>query len=66
MTITQTKYYREDAEHYTRLAAEYMYTNRADEIRQSINRLETLRGPAYIKALKAKCNQKLKRKFYTV
>lgn len=64
MNITQTKYFKEDAEHYTKLAKDYMYTNRRDEIRMSILRLDHLRGKEYTDKLIAKCNQKLKMKFY--
>ena len=66
MTITQTRYFAEDAEHYTNLAKDYMYTNRKEEIRQSIFRLEKMRGRQYVKKLAGKCNQKLKMKFYVV
>lgn len=66
MKITQTRYFFDDAEHYTRLAKDYMYTNKKEEIRESIKQLERLRGKEYVKKLSAKCNQKLKVKFYAV
>lgn len=66
MKATQTAYFMEDVKHYTRIATEWKNTTRADEIRQSIHRLEKLRGKDYVKALAGKCNQKLKLKFYNV
>ena len=66
MNITQTSYFIDDTRHFTEIALEHMHTTRADEIKQSINRLERLRGKEYVKKLAAKCNQKLKCKFYTV
>ena len=66
MKITQTRAFIEDSEHYTRLAKDYMYTSRKEEIRQSIKRLERMRGAEYVRKLSAKCNQKLKVKFYPV
>jgi len=66
MKVTQTRFFKEDADHYTKIALDWMYTTRADEIRESIKRLETLRGREYVKALAAKCNQRLKVKFYAV
>jgi len=64
MTFRQTGYFKDDVEHYTKIAMEWRYTSRADEIRQSIHRLERLRGKEYVKTLAGKCNQKLKTKFY--
>lgn len=66
MKITQTAYFKEDVDHYTQIAAEWKNTTKAEEIRQSIHRLEAIRGKAYIKALAGKCNQKLKVRFYEV
>lgn len=66
MKITQTSYFKEDAEHYTNIAKAWMYTGKREEVKESIKRLERLRGIEYVKALAAKCNQKLKLKFYTV
>lgn len=64
MNITQTSYFHDDCTHYTNLAKEWMYTTRKNEIRESIHRLERLRGRDYVNKLIAKCNQKLKVKFY--
>jgi hypothetical protein len=66
MTVYQTKFFRDDVEHYTNLALEYRYTTARDDIKQSIFRLEKLRGKEYVKKLAAKCNQKAKMKFYEV
>ena len=66
MTITQTRCFKEDAEHYTDLAKKYMYTSMKQEIAESILKLEHLRGRDYVKALAAKCNQKLRKKFYII
>lgn len=64
MTFRQTGYFKDDVDHYTKIAQEWMYTTKSDEIKQSIHRLERLRGKEYVKALAGKCNQKLKTKFY--
>lgn len=64
MTITQTSYFKEDTKHYTNLAKEWMYTSRKNEIKNSIHRLESLRGRDYVNKLIAKCNQCLKVSFY--
>ena len=66
MTLTQTRYFQEDAEHYTQIARAYMYTSRREEIAHSIFKLEPLRGRQYVKTLAAKCNQRLKTRFYVV
>jgi hypothetical protein len=41
-----------------------MYTTRKQEIKNSIHRLEKIRGKDYVNKLVAKCNQKLKVAFY--
>lgn len=64
MNFTQTSYFHEDVKHYTRLAKDYMYTTRKEEIRDSIKRVALFRGSEYAKKLSAKCNQCLKVKFY--
>lgn len=64
MTFRQTTYFKEDVNHYTAIAREWMYTTRKEEVRQSIQRLEHIRGKEYVKALSGKCNQILKVKFY--
>lgn len=66
MTVTQTRYFRDDVEHYTALAKAHMYTSRKEEIQKSIFKLEGIRGKQYVKTLAGKCNQKLKKKFYVV
>lgn len=66
MNITQTRFFKEDCDHYTKLALDYMYSSNREEIANSIKRLEHLRGRDYVKALAAKCNQRAKKKFYTV
>ena len=66
MTITQTRHFKEDVEHFTALAKRHMYTNMKEETQQYIFRLEKLRGKEYIKLLAGKCNQKLHKKFYIV
>lgn len=64
MKITQTSYFIDDCRHYTKLAQEAMYTTKKDDIKKSIYRLERLRGKEYVNTLIAKCNQKLKCRFY--
>ena len=64
MNITQTKAFIQDTEHYTNIAKEWMHTTRKQEIKNSIHRLEKLRGKDYVNKLVAKCNQKLKVAFY--
>lgn len=64
MTIYQTHIFTDDVEHYTKLALEYRYTSAREDIQKSIFRLEPLRGKEYVKKLAAKCNQKIKDKFY--
>lgn len=64
MNITQTRFFKEDAEHYTRLALAYQYTNKAEEIRAALYKLDRLRGKDYSDKLAAKCNQKAKTRFY--
>ena len=64
MKITQTRFFKEDADHYTRLALSWMYTTKAEETRAALYRLDRLRGKEYSDTLAAKCNQKLKARFY--
>lgn len=64
MKITQTTFFINDCNHYTKLAKEWMYTTKKEDIKKSIYRLERLRGKDYVNLLVAKCNQKLKKSFY--
>ena len=64
MDITKTSYFLQDVKHYTSIAQSWMYTTRKNEIKESIHRLERLRGKDYVNKLVAKCNQKLKIAFY--
>lgn len=64
MTIEQTRGFKMEVEHYTNLAKEWMYTTRKDEVKNSIYRMEKMRGREYTNKVIAKCNQKLKVKFY--
>ena len=64
MKITQTAFFKDDAEHYTKLALDWMHTTKAEEIRAALYRLDRMRGRSYTDALDTKCNQKLKARFY--
>lgn len=64
MNITQTKIFNDDVKHYCNLAKEWMYTTRKQEIKNSIHRLEKIRGKDYVNKLISKCNQCLKVAFY--
>lgn len=66
MNFTQTHSFKMDVDHYTNIAKEWMYTTRKEEIQNTIFRVEKYRGRDYAKKLAAKCNQKLKVKFYSV
>lgn len=64
MKIEQTAYFKDDANHYTKLATEYQHTTRRDDIRRSLYKLERLRGREYVDKLASKCNQRAKARFY--
>ena len=51
MNITQTNAFIQDVNHYTSIAKEWMYTTRKQEIKNSIYRLEKLRGKDYVNKL---------------
>lgn len=64
MKVEQTQYFKEDVEHFTKLAKEWMYTTNKEKIRASILKLDGLRNSSYTDKVIAKCNQKLHMKFY--
>jgi hypothetical protein len=65
MTVEQTRWFREEVEHFAHIGEEYRHTTNRDEIRDDlIQKTVRLRGKSATIMICKRANQKLHHQFY--